>query len=364
MCANVVMFYASDASTSEWSRRKGSCCEPVPPCRRQRPAMFHLHLAIGRQVFKDVTREVYRKCQRIPCFCDARHRSILIYIIWCMCKWSNAVSSPFQLFFLGEPCQVACITWSHHQRCVLPFWKLWSRTKWHLISTTGSELLGSQLSLPSGCCGRWNWLWKNNTVSQLYLGGRLGCVGGRVHGSGSLVDCLSAEIIQSLRLNGVGCGSFLKCNSIDSQKRTRWAPMRSPTAWRQPLQKVEGEKCQLFALSRLAARSEKIWWLNVIEEYNVDARGFQAYNKLKISQTLPVICLIRCSHWHFRVQSVSKGWQNSTPMSSFPFSISVIVVEPRPRRIAAVGVATRVAEERGGKPRLVSRQSPCITMLS
>ena len=126
---------------------------------------------------------------------------------------------------------------------------------------TGSELLGSRLSLPSGCCGRWNWLWKNNTVSQLYPGGRLGCVGGRVHGSGSLVDCLSAEIIQSLRPNGVGCGSVLKCNSIDSQKRTRWAPMRSPTAWRQPLQKVEEEKCQLFALSRLAARFEKIWWL-------------------------------------------------------------------------------------------------------
>lgn len=41
---------------------------------------------------------------------------------------------PFSCFFL-EPCQVACITWSHHQRCVLPFWKLWSRTKWHLIST-------------------------------------------------------------------------------------------------------------------------------------------------------------------------------------------------------------------------------------
>ncbi len=39
----------------------------------------------------------------------------------------------------------------------------------------------------------------------------------------------------------------------------------------------------------------------------------------------------------------------------------LIVVEPRPRRIAAVGVATRVAEERGGKPRLVSRHpaSPC-----
>ena len=113
--------------------------------------------------------------QRIPCFCDARYRSILICIdhrCICMCKWSNAVSSlyhrPFSLVKWlvshGHITRGACFLFGSFG--VAP-----SGT-----SSAQKQAVNSSRSSwnPSGCCGRWNWLWKNNTMSQLYPGGRLG----------------------------------------------------------------------------------------------------------------------------------------------------------------------------------------------